>query len=94
MLNCISFYNNEKTSLVQYPDLLEPVDLVVEQRLSVGQVDVAVVGVVQEVPEQGEVVPSMLGPLLSGALEHTESMYIHISTILPGAARDQCWNTL
>lgn len=69
MLNCISFYNNEKTSLVQYPDLLEPVDLVVEQRLSVGQVDVAVVGVVQQVPQQRKVVPCVLRPLLCRALE-------------------------
>ena len=55
-----------------YPDPLEPVDFIVEQHLCVGQVDVAVVGIVQKVPEQGEVVPSMLGPLLSGALKHKQ----------------------
>ena len=34
-----------------YPYPLQPVDLVVEQHLCVWQVDVAVVGIVQKVPE-------------------------------------------
>lgn len=54
------------TQLYPYP--LQPVDLVVEQHLGVGQVDVAVVGIIQQMPEQSEVVPSVLGSLLGCAL--------------------------
>lgn len=52
-----------------YPNPLEPVDFIVEQHLCVGQVDVAVVGVVQQVPQQRKVVPCVLRPLLCRALE-------------------------
>lgn len=51
-----------------YPYPLQPVDLIVEQHLSVGQVNVAVVGIVQQMPEQGEVVPGVLGSFLGCAL--------------------------
>jgi len=52
-----------------YPDPFEPVDLVVEQHLGVGQVDVAVVRVVEQVSQQGEVVASVLGTLFGSALQ-------------------------
>lgn len=51
-----------------YPYPLQPVNLVVEQHLCVGQVDVAVVGIIQQMPEQREVVPGVLGSLLGCAL--------------------------
>lgn len=47
-----------------YPYSFQPVDFIVEQHLSVWQVDVAVIGIVQKMPEQSEVVPSMFGSLL------------------------------
>lgn len=56
-----------------YPDPFEPIDLIVEQHLSIGQVDVAVVGVVEQVSEQGEVVSCVLGPLFGSALERMAS---------------------
>lgn len=52
-----------------HPNSFQPVDLVVEKNLGVGDVDVAVVSVVQEVPQQSEVVPRVFGSLPGCALE-------------------------
>lgn len=51
-----------------YPYPFQPVDLIVEQHLGVWQVDVAVVGVVEQMSEQSEVVPGMLGSLFGRTL--------------------------
>lgn len=51
-----------------YPYPFQPVDLIVEQHLGVWQVDVAVVGVVEQMSEQSEVVPGVLGSLFGRTL--------------------------
>lgn len=69
-----------------YPYPLQPVDLVVEQHLGVGQVDVAVVGIIQQVPEQSEVVPGVLGSLLGCALvaKHMKFGFFFFNILSPG----------
>lgn len=52
-----------------YPYSFQPVNLIVEQHLSIGQVDVTVVGIVQQMSEQSKIVPGMLSSLFGCALK-------------------------
>lgn len=56
-----------------YPYPFQPVNLIVEQHFSIWKVDVAVVGIVQKMSEQGEVVPSVFGALLGRTLEKNKT---------------------
>lgn len=67
-----------------YPYAFEPVDLIVEQHLSIWQVNVAVIGIVQQMSEQSEVVPSMSGSLLGCTLHiDMQNFKLEFSKLLP-----------
>ena len=55
--------------LPPYPNLLNPVNLVVEEYLSGGHGSTGVEGIVEEATEEGEVLRAVLGVVLGSALQ-------------------------
>lgn len=52
-----------------YPNSFQPINFIVEKNLGIGYINVAVVSVIQKVPQESEVVTRVFGSLPGGALK-------------------------
>lgn len=78
-------WNKNPTSSVKicwknelYLDSFQPINLIVKKNFSIRKVDIAIICVVEQVPQECKVITSVLGSFFCSALKHTT----HISKIL------------